>query len=281
MKIGDIEINSAKSFYFPFSLNCKLHKKIAYHTYLYSLFIHTPLFSIFPSDDLELYDKNGELILHILSPDLDVDKERVTEEFTAYMNSLDKSFFQQGNGKSNKRFTGDYTACHLGYHIHNPRTNEYNTNRTVGKTYLIQYSQLGNRKLQDLEFLLKFISKHFASHHPKQFQQLLENTHQYFPNNSFGYTTAALNIDECESEIHDDDDYGISTLFYGGNFSKRCLVFPQLNVKLHVQPGSIVWFCGKLLHYVEKSRKNRPNDEQRYSGSFYSKTFSANNIIVE
>jgi hypothetical protein len=81
------------------------------------------------------------------------------------------------------------------------------------------------------------------------------------------FQTCALNRHPHITSIHTDDNEFITAVFIGGDsFQGGALVVPQINVRLCVKPGDMVWIFKDLIHYVEQVTVG-----VRHSMSLYSK----------
>jgi hypothetical protein len=69
---------------------------------------------------------------------------------------------------------------------------------------------------------------------------------------SSAFHTCAINKHPFINSIHTDGNEFITGVFIGGkNFEGGALVFPQINLRLLVHPGDIIWCFEDLIHYVE------------------------------
>ena len=126
------------------------------------------------------------------------------------------------------------------YHKYNPRFDQSNGLKKGG-TYFVEYSEIKPKnKTQKLAPVLDFISSEFQQCHPeewKKMHQIAELDGKF--KTPWYFHSGTLNKHLCRTTIHGDEDALIPTLYYGSCFKNGTLIFPQLNLKLLVQPDIV------------------------------------------
>ena len=197
--------------------------------------------SITSSQNVQLFDSNGQLLLHFYRPN-DSQSPKLNSGFTSFMDSLNDNLFIAKNKPNRRyawfvfwnfisfRFTNftkvGSTGVNILHHKYNPRIHQKN-GLEKGKTYFVEYSELKPKnKIKELHSVFDFISANFKKCHLDEWEKI----HQIAQFNGkfqtpWYFHSGTLNKHPCRTTIHADEDALISTLYYGGHFKNGA--FPQ------------------------------------------------------
>jgi len=166
----------------------------------------------------------------------------------------------------------DLYARGLHFGLHEYYARQESTGRTTGERYWVLYQEYKDWEtiLLSLSPVWKFLDNNLSAYFPGCYQTQYERATCYYKLPTLyesAFHSIAVNRHPFITSIHTDGNAYVTGLFVGGdNFHGGALCFPQLNVRLHVVPGDVVWTFADLIHYVEPV-----NDGIRHSLSVYSK----------